>query len=47
MILRPPVVRDRLRHLRRVLRNLEEIRRVERGEFLSSYRYFWLAERGL
>lgn len=47
MILRPPVVRDRLRHLRRVLRNLEELRRVERGEFLSSYRYFWLAERGL
>ena len=47
MILRPAVVRDRLRHLRRVVGNLEELRSVERKEFLSSYRHFWLAERGL
>ena len=47
MILRPAVVRDRLRHLRQVVRNLEELRSVERKEFLSSYRHFWLVERGL
>ncbi|MEE8219894.1 MAG: DUF86 domain-containing protein [bacterium] len=47
MILRPEVVRERLKQLHRVLRNLEEIRSIPRKEFLSSYRHYWLAERGL
>ena len=47
MILRPEVVRERLKHLHRVLRNLEETRSIPRDEFLSSYRHYWLAERGL
>jgi uncharacterized protein YutE (UPF0331/DUF86 family) len=47
MILRPEVVRERLKHLHRVLRNLEEIRSIPRQEFVASYRHYWLAERGL
>jgi uncharacterized protein YutE (UPF0331/DUF86 family) len=45
--LRPEVVRERLRKLRSALRNLEDICRVEKKEFLSDYRHQWLAERGL
>lgn len=47
MILRPQVVSERLKHLRQVSRNLEEIRSIPKQEFVSSYRHYWLAERGL
>lgn len=47
MTLRPAVVHERLRKLREVLRNLESLREVPRQEFVSSYRHYWLAERGL
>ncbi len=47
MTLRPAAIRERLRKLREVLRNLEEVRGVPREEFLASFRHHWLAERGL
>lgn len=47
MTLRPAVVHERLRKLREVLRNLESLREVPRQEFVTSYRHYWLAERGL
>lgn len=47
MTLRPEVIRERLRKLREVLRNLEEIQAVPKEDFLSSFRHYWLAERGL
>ena len=47
MTLRPEVARERLRKLREVLRNLEEIRSVPEEEFVASFRHHWLAERGL
>lgn len=47
MILRAGVVRQRLDHLRTVLRRLREAIAVSREEFLESYRDQWVAERGL
>lgn len=47
MTLRPEVARERLRKLREVLRNLEEVRAVSLEEFVASFRHHWLAERGL
>lgn len=47
MILRPEVIRERLRHLRQVVRNLEPLREIPPAEFVASYRHYWLAERGL
>jgi uncharacterized protein YutE (UPF0331/DUF86 family) len=47
MILRVEVVRQRLDHLRTVLRRLQESTAVSRTEFLESYRDQWVAERGL
>lgn len=47
MTLRLEVVRERLRKLREILRNLEEVRQVSRDDFVRSFRHSWLAERGL
>lgn len=47
MILRPNVLRERLRRLRTVIRNLREIREIPRDELVASFRKHWLAERGL
>lgn len=47
MTLRPAVVHERLRKLREILTNLEEVRKVPREEFVASFRHYWLAERGL
>lgn len=47
MTLRPEVVRERLRKLREVLRNLEEVQTVPRADFLASFEHYWLGERGL
>ncbi len=47
MTLRPAVVLERLRKLREVLRNLKTVRDVPRQEFTTSFRHYWLAERGL
>lgn len=47
MTLRPEVVRERLRKLREVVRNLETLRDIESAEFVASFRHYWLAERGL
>lgn len=47
MTLRPAVVHERLRKLRQILTNLEEVRKVPREDFVASFRHYWLAERGL
>jgi uncharacterized protein YutE (UPF0331/DUF86 family) len=47
MTLRPAVVHERLRKLREILTNLEEVRKVPREDFVASFRHYWLAERGL
>jgi len=47
MTLRPEIVRERLRKLREAVRNLQELRDVEKANFRSSYRQYWVAERGL
>jgi uncharacterized protein YutE (UPF0331/DUF86 family) len=47
MILRPQTVHERLRLLRETVRNLREVAKVPRAEFVASYRHYWLAERGL
>ncbi len=47
MTLRPAVVRERLRKLREVVRNLESLQSIERADFTVSFRHYWLAERGL
>jgi len=47
MTLRPEVVREGLRKLREVVRNLRDLREIDESEFLSTYRHYWLAERGL
>lgn len=47
MILRPTAVRDRLRRLRQVVRNLQELRDIDEEDFVATYRNYWLAERGL
>jgi uncharacterized protein YutE (UPF0331/DUF86 family) len=44
---RPEVVRERLRKLREVVRNLEEVARTPRDSFVRDFRIHWLAERGL
>lgn len=47
MTLRPEAVRERLRQLRVVIRNLLEIAAVDRGRFVADFHHHWLAERGL
>ena len=47
MTLRAETIRERLRKLREVLSNLQDVRKVPPKEFLASYRHYWLAERGL
>lgn len=47
MTLRPEAVRERLRKLRVVIRNLREIARVDRPLFVADFHHHWLAERGL
>lgn len=47
MTLRPAVVHSRLRKLREILENLEVVRHVPRGDFVSDFQHYWLGERGL
>jgi uncharacterized protein YutE (UPF0331/DUF86 family) len=47
MVLSEEVIKERLKHLREILVNLRELQRVPKAEFLSTYRHYWLAERGL
>lgn len=47
MVLRKEAIRDRVKKLREILANLEEVREVSEEEFISSYKHYWLAERGL
>lgn len=47
MTLRAETIRERLRKLREILSNLKDVRKTPRQEFLSNYRHYWLAERGL
>jgi Uncharacterized conserved protein len=47
MILRVEVIRQRVDHLRSVLRRLKEAADITRAEFIDSYRDQWIAERGL
>lgn len=47
MVLSKQVINERLKHLREILANLREIRTIPEAEFISTYRNYWLAERGL
>lgn len=47
MNLRRRAVDDRLRRLRQVVRNLEQLQEISRDELVASFRNYWLAERGL
>ncbi len=47
MTLRLAVVLERLRKLREVLANLKMVQQIPRQEFITSFRHYWLAERGL
>ena len=47
MTLRPEVVRERLRKLREIVSNLESLQRIPRQELVTSFRNYWVAERGL
>lgn len=47
MVLSKEVIQERLKHLREILANLGEIRETPESEFISTYRNYWLAERGL
>lgn len=47
MTLRPEAIRSRLARLREILGALQELTRVPRDEFVSSFRHHWAAERGL
>jgi len=47
MVLSKEVIKERLKHLREILANLKEIRNIPEAEFISTYRNYWLAERGL
>jgi uncharacterized protein YutE (UPF0331/DUF86 family) len=40
-------IEERLKKLRQLLQNLEEIRAIPADEFVADYRHYWLAERGL
>lgn len=47
MTLRPEVIRERLRKIREVVRNLRDLAEVSGVEFQTSVRHYWSAERGL
>jgi len=47
MVLSKEVIRERLKHLREILVNLKELETIPQAEFVSTYRNYWLAERGL
>ncbi len=47
MVLSKEIIKERLKHLREILGNLSEIRTIPEAEFVSTYRNYWLAERGL
>ena len=47
MVLSKEVIKERLKHLREILANLRELQRIPEAKFLSTYRNYWLAERGL
>lgn len=40
-------IEERLKKLRQLVHNLEEIRAIPRDQFVADYRHYWLAERGL
>ena len=47
MVLSKEVIRQRLKHLREILANLRELQKIPEDEFLSTFRNYWLGERGL
>jgi len=47
MVLSKEIIKERLKHLHEILANLREIRTIPEAEFISTYRNYWLAERGL
>lgn len=47
MTLHSEVVRERLRKLREVVQNLGALQAIPLDQFVSSFRHYWLAERGL
>ena len=47
MVLNKEVIQERLKHLREILANLREISKIPETEFISTYRNYWLGERGL
>lgn len=47
MVLNKEVIRERLKHLREILANLRELQGIPEDEFLSTFRNYWLGERGL
>jgi uncharacterized protein YutE (UPF0331/DUF86 family) len=47
MVLSKEVIKERLKHLLEILQNLKELQSLPEVDFLSTYRNYWLAERGL
>ena len=47
MVLSKEVIKERLKHLLEILENLKELQSLPEVDFLSTYRNYWLAERGL
>jgi len=47
MILKERIIKERVKELKEVIENLKEISQLSQDEFVSSYKHYWLAERGL
>ncbi len=47
MVLRQEAIYERIKKLREILGNLEDVKEIPEDELTSSYKYYWLAERGL
>jgi uncharacterized protein YutE (UPF0331/DUF86 family) len=46
MVLNKEVIRERLKYLREILANLRELQKIPEDAFLSTFRNYWLGERG-
>ena len=47
MILKERIIKERVKELKEVIENLKEISQLSQDKFVSSYKHYWLAERGL
>ncbi len=47
MVLKERIIKERVKELKEVIENLKEISQLSQDEFVSSYKHYWLAERGL